>query len=284
MWPRRIQGESELTSKRMPVALTIAGSDSGGGAGIQADLKTFNAFDVFGTTAVTCLTAQNPDEVTAVTAIEPDMVAQQVRTICSAFPVAAAKTGMLYSAEIIRAVCDVIRECGIRKLVVDPVMVATSGARLLRDDAVESMRTTLLPLARVVTPNTDEAEILCGFAVNDDETLRRAARVIGKRYGTACVAKGGHLDPSSPEVVDCLYDDGDVLEFRTARVAAGETHGTGCTFSAALAACLARGKPLAESMHNAQAFVAKALADARPVGRHAPLYPRPLPGGFIDRG
>jgi len=253
----------------VPVVLTIAGSDSGGGAGIQADLKTFAALGVFGTSALTCLTAQNPDEVTGVQATDPDMVALQVRTVCAGFPVSAAKTGMVYSAPIIRAVAEAVSTCAITNLVVDPVMAATSGARLLREDAIEALQRELIPRASVITPNVPEAEILCGESISSVEDLERAAKAIGEQYGVACVAKGGHL--GGDEIVDVLYADGRVQRFSSPRIQAVETHGTGCTFSAALAACLAKGLDLVEAVGVTREFVASALAGAVRIGEHYPL-------------
>ncbi len=252
-----------------PVVLTIAGSDSGGGAGIQADLKTFAALRCFGTTALTCVTAQNPSGVTAVGALAPALVAQQIRAVCAGFPVAAAKTGMLYSAAIIRTVAREVAAARFPCLVVDPVMVATSGARLLREDAVTALGRELLPLATVVTPNAPEAEVLAGFPVTTRAALRRAARAIGRRFGVACLVKGGHLARGA--VVDVLYDAGTLYEFVTPRVAARETHGTGCTLSAALTACLARGCSVPEAAARAQAFVVRALANPVQAGSHFPL-------------
>ncbi len=253
----------------MPAVLTIAGSDSGGGAGIQADLKTFAALGVFGTSAITCITAQNPDAVNGVEAITPRMIALQIRTVCQGFPVAAAKTGMLYSAAVIRAVCRALETEAIPRLVVDPVMVATSGARLLRGDAVRALRRDLLPRATVITPNLLEAEILAGHRIASLKDLRAAARRIGESFGTACVAKGGHLEGGV--VVDVLYDAGRISVYRAARVDARETHGTGCTFSAALTAFLARGCSLGEAVRRAKRFVTASLRRARRVGTHAPL-------------
>jgi len=255
----------------MPVVLTIAGSDSGGGAGIQADLKTFEAIGVFGASAITCVTAQNPDAVTGVTALPPDAVHAQIAAVCAGFPVAAAKTGMLFSKEIIRAVAESLDKYPVRALVADPVMVATSGARLLRDDAVFALRDMLMPRATVVTPNLQEAEVLAGRALTTPEDVRSAAARLAADIGTAFVIKGGHVD-SGPDVVDILADrDGNLIEFRTARVKAAETHGTGCTFSAALAAYLALGSSLPDAVGKAQSFVARALARALPEGHHAPL-------------
>lgn len=257
------------SSYEWPAVLSIAGSDSGGGAGIQADLKTFENFRVFGTTAVTCITAQNPDGVRSVQALSADLVSDQIRAVCEAFPVAAAKTGMLYSVEIIRAVAQTVVQQGIPVLVVDPVMVASSGAQLLKPDAVEALCNDLLPHARVVTPNAHEAEILWGHPVRSVDDLKAAARDICERYDVACIAKGGHLP--GEEVIDVLFDEGQEWVFKGPRILADQTHGCGCSFSAALTACLARGKHLGEAFATAKKFVAEAIKHAPSVGRHRPL-------------
>lgn len=254
---------------RLPVVLTIAGSDSGGGAGIQADLKTFSGIGVFGTSAVTCITAQSPDEVRAVEPASADIVALQIETVCGAFPVTAAKTGMLYSTGIIRAVARAVKAASLSMLVVDPVMVATSGAKLLQDDAVQALLTELVPLARVVTPNVPEAEILAGHPITCRAELEKAASGIGRKYGVACAAKGGHL--ASAEVVDVLYADGETTVLTSPRVAAKETHGTGCTFSAAMAANLGSGCDMKNAFERARAFVSSALENALRAGEHCPL-------------
>ena len=270
----------------IPVALTIAGSDSGGGAGIQADLKTFAALGVFGTSAITCVTAQNPDRVSGVAAIDPEMVVLQIRTVCEGFPVAVAKTGMLYSAAIIRAVSASVAELRIPMLVVDPVMVATSGERLLQPDAVAALCSSLIPLATVITPNLPEAEVLCGHAIGSTAEQEAAARELENRFGVACVLKGGHLGNAecgtrnaewkgsrnrADDVVDILCQEGKITMFRASRIEAAETHGTGCTFSAALAAFLARGEDLKTAVGHAQDFVVAALAHTIRAGEHSPL-------------
>lgn len=253
----------------MPVALTIAGSDSGGGAGIQADLKTFWALGVFGTSAITCVTAQNPSEVTGILALEPEMVDRQIKAICDSFPIAAAKTGMLYSTAIIKMVAtDDVRQ-GIPVLVVDPVMVAASGARLLKNDSIEALCKELLPQARVITPNLHEAEILCGHPIASVDEMRTVAQEIGDKFDVACVVKGGHLP--GDEVVDVLYDEGEEYLFTSPRVDVPENHGAGCVFSAAVTAYLARGELLSDAVGKAKEFVHHALAAAKQVGRHHPL-------------
>ena len=260
----------------LPVVLTIAGSDSGGGAGVQADLKTFAALDCFGTSAITCLTAQNPDEVAGVEPVPTDMVVLQIRTVCKGFPVASVKTGMLYSAPVIHAVADALRTLALPFLCVDPVMVATSGARLLREDAVESLCMELLPLASVTTPNLQEAEILCGHEIASVEAMHAAAKEIGQKFGISCALKGGHLASGKGQeptdvVSDVLYHEGNVIEERFPRIQARETHGTGCVFSAALSARVACGDDLPTAFRAARLFVADALSQPVQAGEHFPL-------------
>jgi hydroxymethylpyrimidine/phosphomethylpyrimidine kinase len=257
-------------SSPIPVALTIAGSDSGGGAGIQADLKTFTAMGVFGTSAITCITAQNPDAVTGIEAVSPRLIAAQIKAVQEGFPVAATKTGMLFSETVIRTVVRCLRQSMTGPLVVDPVMVSTSGTRLLRRDAMDAMLNGLLPLATVLTPNLDEAEILAGGRIRTPQHLQKAARVIARRFDTACLVKGGHL--TGAQVVDVLCTGDDDLTLYTApRIRTHGTHGTGCTFSAALTAALAQGDPLHEAVARAKQFVTQALTRARRAGDHYPL-------------
>jgi len=262
-----------VADSALPVALTIAGSDSGGGAGIQADLKTFTALGVFGTSAITCLTAQNPDGVNGIHPVPPGMVSGQVKAVCDGFPVAAAKTGMLYDAAIIEAVAVCVVELGISNLVVDPVMVATSGARLLRDDAIRALCDRLLARATVITPNIPEASVLLDDRpIGSVEAQSDAAQRIAERYGTACVVKGGHLQDGGG-IVNVLAAGDTVEAFECERVAALETHGTGCTFSAAVAALLARGRSLPDAVRGAGDYVAAALKAARPAGKHHVMVP-----------
>jgi len=254
----------------IPVALTIAGSDSGGGAGIQADLKTFTALGVFGTSAITCITAQNPKAVTGITPVSTKLIAAQIRAVMEGFPVAATKTGMLFSAEIILTVSRILRKIDGGPLVVDPVMISTSGTRLLRRDAMEALCHDLLPLAAVITPNLNEAGILAGRKIQSLTDLQDAARLIARKFGTACIAKGGHLEGGKVVDVLCTGDD-DITLYTAPRVRTKGTHGTGCTFSAALTAALALGTPLHEAVAIAKQFVTQALKQARPAGRHYPL-------------
>ncbi len=251
------------------MALTIAGSDSGGGAGIQADLKTFTAMKVFGTSAITCLTAQNPDWVSGIEAVSPAMVTKQIRAVTDGFPVAAAKTGMLFSSPLIRAVARELKRGPSFPLVVDPVMVATSGARLLREDAMQALCTILLPMAAVITPNLQEAEILADRRIRTLNDLTQAACRISRRFSTACIAKGGHLEGN--RVVDVLCVDGEITLYTLPRARVAGTHGTGCTFSAALTAALATGNDLHEAVAIAKAFVTNALCTGKPSGKHTPL-------------
>jgi len=253
----------------MPVVLTVGASDSCGGAGIQADLKTYSALKVFGASAITCVTAQNPEEVIGIAPVDADMVRKQIRAVCESYPVRAAKTGMLYSAEIIRSVVAADIRQGIPILVVDPVMVAASETRVLRGDAVDALCNELLHEARVVTPNLHEAEILCGHSISSIDEIRKAAQEIGDRYDVACVIKGGHLPGN--EVVDVLYDEGDEQIYSAPRVKVKETHGAGCVFSAALTAYLAQRELMADAVGMAKEFVRQGLLQAHSVGAHRPM-------------
>ena len=252
------------------VALTIAGSDSGGGAGIQADLKTFAAHGVYGVSAITAVTAQNTRAVSAVEALSPGIVAAQIAAVVDDFEVAALKTGMLANAAIIGAVSRVLRVSRVGPLVVDPVMVAKSGDRLMDAGALEALTRDLLPLAAVVTPNLPEAGVLAGITVRTLDDQREAARRIVALGARAVVVKGGHAQSS--EIVDVLFDGQTFTEFRGERVPGTSTHGTGCTFSAALAAQLALGRGIQEAIPLAQAYVAKAIRNAPGLGSgHGPM-------------
>jgi hydroxymethylpyrimidine/phosphomethylpyrimidine kinase len=230
----------------MPSALTIAGSDSSAGAGIQADLKTFAALGVYGTSAITGVTAQNTREVTAVHEMPTVIVAAQIDAVVGDIRPDAVKTGMMANAAIIEVVATKVMEHGLSNLVVDPVMVAKGGHRLLRDDDVTALRDLLLPLATAVTPNLPEAEALVGRGIGSDEDVRRAAEEIVGLGADAVVVKGGHRD--SEEAVDVLYDGETFREFSVPRVDTTATHGTGCTFASAVAAYLAHGEPLADAV------------------------------------
>lgn len=249
----------------VPVAMTIAGVDSGGGAGIAADLKTFAALGVHGTLAVTALTAQNTYSVAGVHEAPPEFVELQIRVVWEDMGIDAAKTGMLSSSPIVRAVARAVRSYGF-PLVVDPVMVAKSGARLLAEEAIETLRRELLPLAKVVTPNKFEAEILSGTRIERVEDAEEAAKAIARELGVeAVVVKGGHLETGS-RVVDVAYVGGVVRRIESERVE-GCTHGTGCSFSAAIAANLAKGLPVLDSIVEAKNFILTAISRSYRVGR-----------------
>ena len=260
--------------KKIPVALTIAGSDSGGGAGIQADLKTFAALGVHGTCAITCLTAQNPKCVLAVEACSPRIVRQQIEAVFAELPPTAAKTGMLYSAEIIRTVaaffCNSKLKTKNLKLVVDPVMVSTSGALLLKSSALQALQKDLLPLATLVTPNLDEAQILVGKKLRSPEDLRAAARVIYERFGCAVLVKGGHLK-NSREAIDILFDGKNEWLLAAPFIRGVSTHGTGCTYSAAITAYLALNYRLPDAVGCAKVFISQTIAQSQRTGQHCVL-------------
>src|SRR5215467_13599601 len=242
----------------IPRALTIAGSDSGGGAGIQADLKTFSAFRVFGMSVITAVTAQNSVGVQAVQDLPPPFVAQQLRSVLSDFDADAAKCGMLSTAPIIEAVAAALAEHPIAKLVVDPVMVAKSGDPLLRPDARQALVARILPLALVVTPNLPEAEALADMRVETREDMEEAARRILARGPRYVLVKGGHL---KGEALDLLWNGRAFTAFSAPRVESPNTHGTGCTFSAAIAAGLARGQALGDAIREAKAYVTRAIRE-----------------------
>lgn len=232
--------------------MTIAGSDSGGGAGIQADLKTFAALKVFGASAITALTAQNPRAVKASAPVKPGMVRAQIGAICDYFEVSAVKTGMLYDENIVTAVAAEIKRRKFGIVVVDPVCRATSGKALLAPAALKTLCRKLLPLATVITPNLPEAEILLGRRIAGAEEQRAAAMALSRRFKTACLVKGGHLP--GKQAIDVLCHDKRLYAFKKRRVDI-TVHGTGCVFSAALAAYLARGKGLATAALLAKKYV-----------------------------
>jgi hydroxymethylpyrimidine/phosphomethylpyrimidine kinase len=250
-----------------PTALTIAGSDSGGGAGIQADLKTFRSLGVHGTSAITCLTAQNPKGVSGIQACTPDILRKQIVAVFAELQPAAVKTGMLFSTPLIRVVAEQFRRRKQVPLVVDPVMVATSGARLLKPSAIAVVQKELLPLATLVTPNLDEAEILVGQKLAEVEDLRWAARAIHARFGCAALLKGGHLRGLA-EAIDVFYDGENELLLSAPFVKGVSTHGTGCTYSAAITAGLARGMKLPAAVELGKQFITNAIANSQRVGKH----------------
>jgi hydroxymethylpyrimidine/phosphomethylpyrimidine kinase len=260
----------EANVMNIPRALTIAGSDSGGGAGIQADLKTFAALGVYGMSAIAALTAQNTVGVRGILELAPEFVSLQIRTVVEDIGVDAVKTGMLSNAAIISQVAKDLRELGLRNIVVDPVMVAKGGDRLLRADAVETMVKELLPLALVVTPNLHEAEALTDLGVRTLDEMKEAARAIkafGPRY---VVIKGGHL-PGTP--LDLLFDGQEFREYTNLRYDTPHTHGTGCTFASAIAAGLARGLPVEEAVARAKGYITSAIQHGMPMGKgHGPVH------------
>jgi hydroxymethylpyrimidine/phosphomethylpyrimidine kinase len=259
-----------VTFSSLPIALTIAGSDSGGGAGIQADLKTFHAFGCFGTSALTAVTVQNTRGVSGVHPIPVDVVRAQIAAVADDLPPAACKTGMLATAELVRAVAEAIRAHGLPNYVLDPVMVATSGDRLLDESAEETIMAELLPLAACATPNLDEAALLVGAPVEDVEGMRRAARILVERGARSALLKGGHLRRDT--MVDVLFDGRDWHEWRRPRLDTRSTHGTGCTLSAGIAAGLAHGRPLRQAVEDALDYVQRAMAAAPGLGGgHGPL-------------
>jgi hydroxymethylpyrimidine/phosphomethylpyrimidine kinase len=256
----------------VPRALTIAGSDSGGGAGIQADLKTFSALGVYGASAITAVTAQDTQRVYDFVEMAPAFVARQIEVVLSDIGADAVKTGMLASAGIIELVAETLSRWEVTTLVVDPVMVAKGGDRLLRESAVEAMKTRLLPLALVVTPNIPEAEVLVGRPLPTWDALKDAAREIHAMGARNVVMKGGHREEESTST-DVLYDGDTFREFAVGRIDTTSTHGTGCTFASAIAATLAKGETVEHSVMAAKAYVTKALQDSFPLGHgHGPVH------------
>ena len=248
----------------MQTALTIAGSDSSGGAGVQADLKTFAAFGVYGVSAVTAVTAQSTSGITASMALPADVVAAQIEAVAGDVTVSATKIGMLATAAIVEAVVAAIEELELPLVVLDPVLASTSGVRLLDDDGVEGLRVELLPRAFVVTPNLPEAEVLSGKRIASPDDAREAARRIHDMGARSVIVTGGH--GAGDPIVDLLFDGHTFHEVRTARIDTKNTHGTGCTFASAVAAGLALGHPLPEAAEAAQRYVAGAIRHALAVG------------------
>jgi hydroxymethylpyrimidine/phosphomethylpyrimidine kinase len=237
-----------------PVVMTIAGSDSGGGAGIQADLKTFTALQTFGTTAITSLTSQNLSGVRSIQAVKPEIVRDQIEMVAEGFSVRAVKTGMLYSAEIIEIVVQTLEKHELPNLVVDPVFAATSGARLIEDVAVETLKSRLFPLAKVITPNLAEAEYLAGMKIEEAGQMKKALDLLIKRYPDAVfVIKGGHLKERALD----LYGGGGIeaSELSSPMIAKVNSHGSGCTFASAIAANLAHGKDVVEALKEAKLYI-----------------------------
>ena len=250
--------------------MTIAGSDSGAGAGIQADLKTFAALGVYGTSVLTAITAQNTRGVSGIHEVPTELIRAQIQAVVSDIGANAVKTGMLSSTEIIETVAEEVRRLGLATLVVDPVMVANGGDRLLKENAVEAMRSKLLPLAMVITPNGPEAEVLTGIKVRSPQDARRAAEEIVRMGARSVVVKGGHL--SGHDAVDTFYDGEEFREFSAPRVQTRNTHGTGCTFASGIAAGLAKGLALQEAVGQAKEYVTEAICANLDLGNgHGPL-------------
>lgn len=256
--------------KSLPITLTIAGSDSGGGAGIQADLKTFTALGCHGTTSITCVTAQNPIGVSGIQPIRADMVSKQIEAIFAELPPRAVKTGMLFSAEIIGVVAELFANRKRPPLIVDPVMVATSGAVLLKPSAITALKRELLPRAALVTPNLDEAELLTGRRLSSLDDLLGAAEQIHTTYGCAVLLKGGHLKLGN-DAVDILFDRKKFTILKARRVNGVSTHGTGCTYSAAIAGYIARGESLHRAVVLAKQFITRAIVRSYKAGKHPVL-------------
>ncbi len=259
-----------MVAQKIPIALTIAGSDPGGGAGIQADLKTFQAFGVFGTTAIVALTAQNTLGVSGVHAVPVDFVRAQLEALAADLPPRALKTGMLATKALVEEVGAFLARHAWRAYVLDPVMVATSGDRLLEAEAEEAVRRLLLPLAAIVTPNLDEAEILLGHPVRDVAAMERAGSELLALGARAALIKGGHLVGDT--LVDILVTPNATVRYESPRLLTTSTHGTGCTLSAAITAGLAHGRSLEQAVPAALDFVARAIAAAPGLGAgHGPL-------------
>lgn len=244
--------------KTYPVVLTIAGSDSSGGAGIQADLKTMSSIGVFGTSAITAITAQNTCEVRAIQGIDPDIVRQQIEAVLDDLPCHTVKLGMLYARPTIEAIADCLEHYPLDHIVLDPVMVSTSGCRLIEEEAIEAVKSLLLPRATLVTPNIPEAEILSGLPVTNEREMERAARRLFQIGCRAVLIKGGHLEGA--ESYDLLFTpQADPVRYTSPRIATRNTHGTGCTFSSAIASYLALGRDLPDAVAAAKTYLTRAL-------------------------
>lgn len=259
--------------KKRPVALTIAGSDSGGGAGIQADLRTFAALGVHGTSAIACLTAQNPKRVLAIEPCPPKMLLQQIEAVFEELNPRAVKTGMLYSVENVLVVANCFRNSKFKtrnfQLVIDPVLVSTSGRKLLQPKALKILKEKLLPLATLVTPNLSEAEILSGRKISSVEEMPVAAKKIHSQFGCAVLIKGGHLP--GHKATDIFFDGKSTIQLSAPFVKNIRTHGTGCVYSAAICAALAQGKDLFQAIRIGKRFVTKAISGSYKIGNHFAL-------------
>lgn len=250
---------TETTTKVIPV-MTIAGSDCSGGAGIQADLKTFQHFGLHGLTAVTCIVSETANTVRRVDPVDPSMMEDQILLMLEAFPLTVVKTGMLGSAEHVRRVAGIFRKRPSIRLVIDPVMVASTGASLLEPDAVETYRSELLPLAHVITPNLPEAETLLGESIETPSEMEAAAMILAGTFGCSVLLKGGHLE--LPECTDLLWENGTIHHFSSPRINVKASHGTGCTLAAAVASGLALGKSLTEAVSMAKDYLNHSLANS----------------------
>ena len=248
----------------MVTALTIAGSDSSGGAGIQADIKTMTAHHVYAMSAITALTAQNTTGVSGILEVPPEFLAQQLDSIFTDIPPQAVKVGMVSSGSLIAVIAQKLRQYGAAHIVVDPVMVATSGARLISEEAISVLKEELFPLAEVLTPNIPEAEVLSGLTITDGASMERAAEAIGSRYGCAVLCKGGHRVKDADDV---LWSGGTITWLHGKRIDNPNTHGTGCTLSSAITANLAKGRGLVEAVEQAKRYLSGALADGLDLGQ-----------------
>lgn len=265
---------NRLINQKIPACLTIAGSDSSGGAGIQADIKTMLANRVYAMSAITALTAQNTTGVSAIMEVTPEFLKEQLDSIFSDIYPQAVKIGMVSNKELIIAIADKLKEYQARNIVVDPVMVATSGAKLISDEAITTLKEYLLPLATVLTPNIPEAEVLARMTIENEEDMIKAAKVIGDNYHCAVLVKGGH---SINDANDLLYEDGHVQWFKGKRIDNSNTHGTGCTLSSAIASYLSRGYTLQESVKNAKNYISGALASMLDLGNGS----GPMDHGYV---
>jgi hydroxymethylpyrimidine/phosphomethylpyrimidine kinase len=263
-----------ILRKKLPVALTIAGSDSGGGAGVQADLKTFATLGVHGASAIACLTAQNPRRVFGIEVCSPKMLRQQIEAVFEELNPAAVKTGMLFSAKNVSVVAEFFQNPKPKtqnpKLIVDPILISTSGAKLLEPAALKILQGKLLPLATLVTPNLPEAEILIGKTIDSIEEMRAAAKKIHSRLGCAVLVKGGHLK-NAREAVDIFFDGKTELFLSAPFIKGVRTHGTGCTYSAAICAALALGNDLPQAVQIGKQFVTAAISNSYKIGKHFAL-------------
>ena len=251
----------------MNTALTIAGSDSSGGAGIQADIKTMTCNGVFAMSAITALTAQNTTGVTAIMEVKPEFLKEQIKAVVSDIFPDAVKTGMVSSSTLIKVISDSIKEYGLKNIVVDPVMVATSGAKLITDEAIETLKKELLPLATVITPNIPEAEVLFASKIQNETDMERAAKEISSKFGCAVLLKGGH---SLNDANDYLFDaksGNDGIWFHGKKINNPNTHGTGCTLSSAIAANLAKVRKLSDAVRNAKTYISGALEAMLDLGK-----------------